>query len=232
MEYNEKYFAKSANKKAMGMWLAMSVVLSIAYVFEIKKGLKSIEFYIIMELITWVPFIFGLIVLTVKGWHTKLYQDIVGIGFGCLYLYIMLTAPGTLAFTYILPLVSMLIIYKNQGFILRCGIASIVVLCITIVRNYLNGMNTPADISNYEIQLAIIIFSYIGYWVAIKHMSTSDGALLGTVQSNLDKVVNTVKKVKEASSSIVDGVTVVRELCEEIRAVGGAVVVTMECLVE
>ena len=232
MEYNEKYFAKSANKKAMGMWLAMSVVLSIAYVFEIKKGLKSIEFYIIMELITWVPFIFGLIVLTVKGWHTKLYQDIVGIGFGCLYLYIMLTAPGTLAFTYILPLVSMLIIYKNQGFILRCGIASIVVLCITIVRNYLNGMNTPADISNYEIQLAIIIFSYIGYWVAIKHMSTSDGALLGTVQSNLDKVVNTVKKVKEASSSIVDGVTVVRELSEENRADAGAVVDTMESLVE
>ena len=32
MEYNEKYFAKSANKKAMGMWFAMSLVLSIAYV--------------------------------------------------------------------------------------------------------------------------------------------------------------------------------------------------------
>ena len=42
MEYNEKYFAKSANKKAMGMWLAMVIVLSIAYIFEIKKGLKSL----------------------------------------------------------------------------------------------------------------------------------------------------------------------------------------------
>lgn len=232
MEYNEKYFAKSANKKAMGMWLAMSLVLSIAYVFEIKKGLKSIEFYIIMELITWVPFIFGLVVLTVKGWHTKLYQDIVGVGFGTLYLYIMMTAPGTLAFTYVLPLVSMLIIYKNRGFILRCGLASIVVLCITIVRNYLNGMNTTSDISNYEIQLAIMIFSYIGYCVAIKHMSDSDGALLGSVKGNLAKVVSTVKKVKIASTSIVDGVTVVRELSEENKEDAGVVVDTMEGLVE
>lgn len=232
MEYNEKYFAKSANKKAMGMWLAMAVVLSIAYIFEIKKGLKSIEFYIIMELICWVPFLLGILVLKIKGWHTKLYQDIVGFGFGLLYLYIMLTAPGTLAFTYILPLVSMLIIYKNRNFILRCGVATMLVLGITIVRNYMNGMNSPNDISNYEIQLAIMAFSYIGYVVAINHMVTSDGALLNTVQSNLDKVVNTVKKVKTASSSIVDGVTVVRELSEENRGDASVVVDTMESLVE
>lgn len=216
----------------MGMWLAMAIVLSIAYIFEIKKGLKTVEFYIIMELICWIPFIFGLIVLKIKGWHTKWYQDIVGLVFGFLYLYIMMTAPGTLAFTYILPLTSMLIIYKNRNFILRCGVLSMSVLCITIVRNYLNGINTPNDISNSEIQFAIMLFSYIGYIVAIKHMSTSDGALLGTVQSNLDKVVHTVKKVKTGSSAIVDGVTVVRELSEENKEDAGVVVNTMESLVE
>jgi len=232
MEYNEKYFAKSANIKAMCMWFAMSLVLSIAYVFEIKKGLKSIGFFITMELICWVPFLIGLVVLMIKGWHTKLYQDIVGFGFGFLYLYIMLTAPGTLAFTYILPLTSMLIIYKNRNFILRCGIANFAVLCFTIVRNYMNGMNTPNDISNYEIQLFIILFSYIGYVISINHMSKSDGAMLGTVQNNLNKVVNTVRKVKDASTSIVDGVTVVRELSEENKEDAGVVVNTMETLVE
>ena len=232
MEYNAKAFAKSANRKAMCMWFAMSLVLSIAYVFEIKKGLKSMDFFITLELICWIPFIFGIIVLCLQGWHSKYYQDIVGFGFGFLYLYIMLTAPGTLAFTYILPLTSMLIIYKNKNFILRCGIASMITLCITIVRNYMNGMNTPADISNYEIQLAIMLFSYIGYVVAIKHMATSDNALLGNVQDNLDKVVNTVKKVKKASTAIVDGVTVVRELSEENKSDAGAVINTMEDLVE
>lgn len=57
-----------------------------------------------------------------------------------------MTAPGTLAFTYILPMVSMLIIYKNRNFIIRCGAASVAVLIYTIIRNYMNGMNTAADV--------------------------------------------------------------------------------------
>ena len=104
MEYDEKYFAKSANMKALGMWLTMSLVLSAAYAIEIAKGLKTVQYFVVMELICWVPFIFGLIILKIKGWHTKLYQDIVGFGYGFFYLYIMVTSPGTLAFTYILPL--------------------------------------------------------------------------------------------------------------------------------
>lgn len=215
MEYNEKQFAKSANKKAMGMWLVMSLVLSAAYALEVVKELKSPQFYLFMELLCWGPFVFGLIVLKVKGWHTKLYQDIVGIGYGVFYLYIMLTAPGTLAFTYILPLTSMLIIYKNKSFILRCGVANMVVLLATIIRNYMNGMNTPSDISNFEIQFGIILFCYIGYVIAIKHMVTSDEALLGSVRTNLARVVKMVDQVKGASNQIVEGVTVVRELSEE-----------------
>ena len=228
MEYNEKQFARSANKKAMGMWLVMSIVLSGAYAIEVMKGLKTPGFYAIMELLCWGTFIFGLIVLKVKGWHTKVYQDIVGVGYGVFYLYIMLTAPGTLAFTYILPLTSMLIIYKNKNFILRCGIANVAVLIFTIIRNYLNGMNSSSDISNYEIQLGIILFCYIGYVVAIKHMVTSDEALLGSVRGNLARVVKTVEQVKDASNQVVEGVTVVRELSEENKDSAGVVVDSME----
>lgn len=232
MEYNEKQFAKSANKKAMGMWLVMSLILSAAYALEVVKELKSPQFYLFMELLCWGPFVFGLIVLKVKGWHTKLYQDIVGIGYGVFYLYIMLTAPGTLAFTYILPLTSMLIIYKNKSFILRCGVANIVVLLATIIRNYMNGMNTPSDISNFEIQIGIILFCYIGYVIAIKHMVTSDDALLGSVRANLARVVKTVDQVKGASNQIVEGVTVVRELSEENKESAESVVNSMEDLTE
>ena len=232
MGYNEKAFAKSANKKAMGMWLVLSVVLSVAYLLEVMKGQKTVTFYIIMEILCWVPFIIGLVVLKVKGMHSKAYMDIVGIGYGIFYLYIMATAPGTLAFTYILPMVSMLIIYKNRNFIMRCGVASVAVLIYTIVRNYMNGMNTAADIANYEIQFLIVVFCYVGYVIAINHMVNSDGALLGEVKDNLAKVVNTIEQVKVASGSIVDEVTVVRELTEENTQDASVVVESMEDLVK
>ncbi|MBQ7920407.1 MAG: PilZ domain-containing protein [Lachnospiraceae bacterium] len=230
MEYNEKYFSKSANKKAMIMWLVVDLVLSAAYAIEIVKGLKTVQYFILMELICWVPFIIGLIVLKVKGWHTKYYQDIVGFGYGFFYLYIMATSPGTLAFTYVLPITGILIIYKNKQLIIRCGVATIAVLIFSIVRNYLSGMNSASDISNYEIQLGMILFCYIGYIVAINHMTNSDNAMLNSVKRNLEKVVTTVEKVKTASNSVVDGVTVVRELAEENKEGASIVVGSMEDL--
>ena len=230
MEYDEKLFAKSANKKAMAMWAIMMAVLSAAYAIEIVKGLKTPQYFIIMELICWLPFIFGIVMLKVKGWHWKGYQDIVGVGYGCFYLYIMLTSPGTLAFTYTLPLMSMLIIYKNKGFMFRCGILNMAVLIVAIIRNYMNGMNTPSDISNYEIQIGMISFCYVGYVVAINHMSNSDNALLDSVKANLERVVTTVGQVKGASDAVVDGVTVVRELAEENKEGARAVVNSMEDL--
>ncbi|MBQ8798047.1 MAG: PilZ domain-containing protein [Lachnospiraceae bacterium] len=230
MEYNEKQFAKSANKKALAMWLVVLIVFSGTYALEVVKGLKTPTFYVIMELICWIPFIVGLVVLKVKGWHTKIYQNIVGAGYGLFYLYIMATAPGTLAFTYVLPVTGMLIVYKNKDLLLRCGVANIIVLVYAIVRNYLNGMNTPSDISNFEIQLGVIVFCYISYVVAIKHMTTSDNALLGSVKANLSRVVATVEQVKDASNHVVEGVTVVRELSEENKESAGIVVNSMEDL--
>ena len=51
--------------------------------------------------------------------------------------------------------------------------------------------------------------------MSIKHLHESDGALTASIEANLARVVETVEKVKSASNSIVDGVTVVRELAEE-----------------
>ena len=232
MGAKEKEFAKSANKKAMGMWLVMSIVLSAAYVIEIVKGLKSIEYFLLMELCCWGPFVAGLIVLKIKGWHTTIYRDIVAGGYWLFYAYIMLTSPGTLAFAYVLPLLSMLIIYKSRNLILRYGIINMIILAVTIVRNYMNGMNSPSDITTYEMQFGITLFCYIGFIVAIKHMSTSDDFMLDSVKDNLARVVTTVEQVKTASNAVVDGVTVVRELAEENKESSSVVVGSMEELAD
>ena len=232
MEYNEKSFAKSANKKAMAMWLVMSLVLSVAYVFEIMKGLKTVQFYIIMELLCWVPFVLGILLLKVQGLHSKMYKNVVAVGYLAFYAYIMFTAPGTLAFTYVLPMVSMLIIYKNRNYIISCGAACVGILVFTVIRNYMNGMNTAADISNYEIQILVTLFCFIGYIVAINHMVNSDGALLQNVKDNLSTVVKTIEQVKTASGSIVNEVIIVRELAEENKNDASSVVDSMQQLTE
>jgi len=232
MKYDEKFFLRSANKKVMIMWLSLCVMLSVAYIPQVLNGSKSWLFYGGLMAFAWIPFIAGFVMLKMKGWHTNLYKNFVGYGYGLLYLYVMLTAPGTLAFAYIFPLVSMLVIYKDKKLMLRCAIANVVLIIFCIIRNYRNGMNTQADVANFEIQVFVLLFSYIGYVSSIKHLIVSDGALLGEVEGNLDRVVKTVEMVKGASTSIVDGVTVVRELSEENKEGASNVVRGMKGLVE
>ena len=64
--------------------------------------------------------------------------------------------------------------------------------------------------------------------MSTSHLIRSDGSLLGSVKDNLNRVVMTVHQVKGASSTIVDGVTVIRELSEENKEGAGAVVSRME----
>ncbi len=230
MNYNEKEFAKLANKKAMTMWILMSVVLSAAYVFEILKGAKTVTYYLIMLFFAWGPMIVGFIVLKVRGWHTKAYRDICAGGYWMFYAYIMFTSPGTLAFAYVFPLLCMLVVYKDKKLMLRYCILNMIILVITTVRNILNGMNSSTDMTNFEMQFGITLFCYIGLISAIKHMTVSDNSLLNSVKDNLARVVNTVEKVKTASNSVVDGVTVVRELAEENKQSAEEVVESMETL--
>ena len=76
MKYNEKEFAKSANKKATLMWVVMCAVLTAAYAIEIMKGLKTVEYFLIMEACCWGPIIIGVLVLKSRGWHAHCYRDI------------------------------------------------------------------------------------------------------------------------------------------------------------
>ena len=66
--------------------------------------------------------------------------------------------------------------------------------------------------------------------MSVKHITSSNDALTGSIQGNLERVVNTVNKVKGASNSIVDGVTVVRELADENRQGANSVVESMNKL--
>lgn len=228
MEYNEEYFARSANRKAMVIWMTLGIVLSAAYIIEVLKGLRTISYYISFVSVCWIPFFIGLFVLKIKGPATTVYKDVIAVGYGVFYLYVMMTTTSVLSVMFILPLTSMLILFKNRNFMIRCGIANMLVIVASIVKNLMAGANSPSDISNYEIQVAAVVLCYVGYILSINHLCQSDGAMVDSVKENLKKVITTIEQVKTASTSVVDGVTVVRELADENKEGAENVVRSME----
>ena len=215
MTYDENVFKEKANRKARKIWLVFAVLLSANYGSDASGGLYPTTSYLIFLALCWLPLIFGEVLLRVKGWATELYRYDLVIGYGIFYTFVICTTASPIAFTYILPVTSLLVLYKNRKFMINCGIANALIIVGAAVYRYMLGFNSASDMKNYQLQLSCIILCYICYVMSIRHLNESDGAMTDSIRADLHRVVTTVEQVKSSSNIILDGITVVRELASE-----------------
>lgn len=232
MEYNEDIFKKSANCKARNVWLLFNIVLTASYASEMAEGLRTSQYMLAFLFICWVPFIIGVIILKVRGITTDIYKNVVAVGYGIFYAFIVCTTTNPLSFMYTLPLGSMLVLYKDRKFMIRYGIYNCIIIIIASLIKYNNGMTSAAEVKDFQLQFSCVLLCYGCYALSINHLNLSDGALTDSIKTNLQRVITTIGQVKEASNSIADGVTVVRELADENKQGAKSVVHSMEKLSE
>ena len=144
-----------------------------------------------------------------------LYRYDLVIGYGIFYTFVICTTASPIAFTYILPVTSLLVLYKNRKFMINCGIANALIIVGAAVYRYMLGFNSASDMKNYQLQLSCIVLCYICYVMSIRHLNESDGAMTDSIKADLHRVVTTVEQVKSSSNIILDGIAVVRELASE-----------------
>lgn len=224
MKYDEKYFAKSANKKVMIIWLVLEMVFTVSYTIEVLRGLRTIPFYMIFLTFSWVPFLIGVIILKIKGMDTPIYRYVTFAGYAAFYTFALMTSNSIVTFSYMLPITAIFILYKNRNFMISWTAVVEAIIIASICKKWSEGQNLPLDITNYEIIIAAVIICSAGFIMAIVHLTKSDSAMLGSVEGNLKRVITTIEQVKSASNSVVDGVTVVRELSDENREAAHVVV--------
>lgn len=215
MTYDENVFKEKANRKARKIWIVFAVLLSANYGSDASGGLYPTTSYLIFLALCWLPLIFGEVLLRVKGWATELYRYDLVIGYGIFYTFVICTTTSPIAFTYILPVTSLLVLYKNRKFMINCGIVNSLIIVGAAVYRYMLGFNSASDMKNYQLQLSCIILCYICYVMSIRHLNESDGAMTDSIKADLHRVVTTVEQVKTSSNTILDGITVVRELASE-----------------
>lgn len=216
MNYDEKLFKEKANRKARKIWLIFAILLSANYGSDFSQGQYSATYYLVFLALCWIPFIAGEVLLRVKGWDTTRYKFDLVIGYGIFYTYVISTTSSPIAFTYVLPVTSLLVIYKDQLFMRYCGIVNaIIIIGSSVYRYMVLGMNSATNMKDYQLELSCIILCYICYSMSIRHLNESDGAMTDSIKNDLHRVITTVEKVKTASNSIMDGVIVVRELAGE-----------------
>lgn len=216
MDYNENEFKAKANIKARRIWLVFALLLSANYGTDVSQGGYPSTNFIIFLILCWVPFFAGDLLLRIRGKADDRYRYALVVGYGIFYTFLICTTDSPIAFTYILPVVSLLVLYKDRKFMVGCAIANIASVIISVIYHLVVlGQNTATDQKNYQLQIACLLLCYIGYIMSIRHLIESDGALTNSIKADLKRVVTTVEQVKTASHTIMDGITVVRELATE-----------------
>ncbi len=226
--YDEKYFNAKANRRAGTTWLTLMLIVTVYYSAKMAQGDVGTAWFIIFSIVGWVSYLGGGILLKVRGMDSPLYKWVMGISYITFFGFISWTSLDEISYVFILPLISILILYKNPKLIKVMMWATLFVLITSnLYKGWAKGMMEFVSSVDCALQFAIVLCCYSCTNMAIKHLVESDGALTQSIEGNLKRVVQTVEKVKVASNEVVDGVTVVRELADENRMGAGNVVTDM-----
>jgi len=216
--YDEKYFNAKANRRAGTTWLSLMVIVTVYYFAKMKSGDVGLHYFIAFTVVGWLEYIVGGLMLKIKGMDYPHYKWMLGLGYLTYWAVIAWTALDEVSYVFVLPLISILILYKNPKLIkVMMGATMFILITSNLYKGRVKGMMEFVSSIDCAIQFAVVLCCYACTNMAIKHLVESDGALTDSIKGNLERVVRTVEKVKVASNSVVDGVTVVRELADENR---------------
>lgn len=230
-DYDEKYFVAKANKRAGITWLLLLIIGTVYYGLKAGEHEVSVITYVIVTICGWLQYVLSGILLMVKGKDNPKYKWFVSIGYLAYYAVIAWMTTDQISFVFILPLISVLVLYKNPKLNrVMMWVTMLILLSSNIYKGLTKGMLDFVFSEDCGLQFAIVVCCLVCTGMSIKHLIESDGALTGSIKDNLERVVRTIEKVKVASTEVVDGVTVVRELADENRKSAENVVVDMQKL--
>ena len=229
--YDERYFNAKTNTRAGTAWLVLLLIVTIFYGVKVSEGAIHKEWFVLFTSIGWIEYLTAGILLKIKGMDYSGYKWIMGVGYILFYGFIAFTSLDTVSYVFILPMISILILYKNPKLMrIMLLLTMFVLITSNIYKGRVMGMMEFVSSIDGALQFGIVLCCFACTNMAIKHLVESDGALTGSIQANLARVIKTVEQVKGASTEVVDGVTVVRELADENKMGAENVVKDMQAL--
>ena len=229
--YDQKYFDSKANRRAGMTWLTLMIIISVYYGLQVMSGIMTTTWMVIFAVVGWGMFLSSAVFLKIKGMDHHAYRWFMGVGYLLLFGYVAWTALDEISYVFILPLISIIILYKDPKLIRwMTWLTMFVLVSSNIYKGTVKGMMEFVSSADCALQFAIVLCCYACTTKSIRHLIESDGALTGSIESNLHRVVETIEKVKVASNEVVDGVNVVRELADENRMGAENVVTDMHDL--
>ncbi|MBR1597906.1 MAG: diguanylate cyclase [Lachnospiraceae bacterium] len=158
---------KKINRSLVTGWTLIVLILAAAYIMEVVKGERSLGYLFVFLLFTILPAAFVLVRYLTKPARESLKYEIV-VGYFIMYCFVMITGSTTMVFCYILPMLSLLVLFHEPRIILASGIASMIVNIISVIIRLSNGELNEHNSKDVEIQLALLFLCFLGSYLAAR----------------------------------------------------------------
>lgn len=162
----DSHFRRINRNMVIG-WLIIVVVLLVTYTGEVLKGERTLGYFFSFITVVVFPALI-VFILYMKRPDWKLLCYCIVPGYFVMYIFVMLTGSTHMVFSYILPMLSLLVLYHYPKLILFTGVASLLVNLISIYHNFQTGVLTLANSKDAEIQIALIVLCFGGSYAAAR----------------------------------------------------------------
>lgn len=174
-------------------WAAIVTILFVAYTGEVLKGERTLLYFIVFMLFTGIPALIAVLFYKKNPASNKLKYYIV-VGYFVMYIFVMITGSTSLVFTYIFPMLSLIILYRKKNLILGMGIAALLINLLFIIIRIGNHQINISNSKDIEIQIALIFLCFSASYIA--------AGLYGTITEKnqeymkmLDEKTNEIQKM-------------------------------------
>lgn len=193
--------AKSKNKTSLGGITVMFQILLVAYLMEFIKGSRDVVSFGIIATMCIVPVLLAVIIYLRKT-DSLVVRYILGVGFGILYTYIMMTTSTDLTFCYAIVAFVGLMVFIDMKLLYILGTYSIILNVVRIVMLFMQGKLTGETLANAEIIIACLILSVTFTVMAIKKMTQINQANIDKADREREQSELLLQKTLDVASSI------------------------------
>ena len=152
---------RTINKELIVGWSIIAVILLITYTIEVIKQERTVAYLLTFVPIVVLPLLVAIVFYVKKPDWQRLCYVIVP-GYFVMYIFVMITGNTSMVFSYILPLLSLLILCHHPRLILYTGLAALAINLISIVIKWNAGIFDVTNSKDAEIQVALIILCFGG----------------------------------------------------------------------
>ncbi len=196
--------AGKINRSVLIINYILDSFLLLGYIIEYLKGGRTLPFVISFFCVMLVPLAVATILIKKNSADERI-KYITLAGYFILYAFAVFTTTRTMVYVYILPMLSMYLLYFNLQLM---KISCFIMVAINIVRVAwligFHGIRDPYVITDYEIQIACVLLFTFVYIGTTKISNEINSERIKTIEDEKDKQKKLISDILETSAILIE----------------------------